>query len=123
MPRPREFDEERVLDAVMATFWRRGYDGTSAQDLVDATGLGRGSLYNAYSNKEGLFERALQRYQRCTQDNLKLLEGDAPIRDRMRRLLETATNPRRQDRDRRGCLATNSAIEARAGFWPGVITP
>jgi TetR/AcrR family transcriptional regulator, transcriptional repressor for nem operon len=112
MSRPREFDEERVLDAVMATFWRRGYEATSAQDLVDATGLGRGSLYNAYSNKEGLFERALQHYQRRTQDNLKLLAGGAPIRDRIRRLLESATIPETRNRDRRGCLATNTAIEA-----------
>ncbi len=112
MPRPREFDEERVLEAVMATFWRRGYEATSAQDLVDATGLGRGSLYNAYSNKEGLFERALQHYQRCTQDNVKLLAGDAPIRDRIRVLLESATTPPPKNRNRRGCLATNSAIES-----------
>src|SRR4051812_36865181 len=112
MARPREFDEERVLDAVMETFWRRGYEATSAQDLVDATGLGRGSLYNAYANKEGLFERALQRYQRCTQENLSLLGGDAPIRDRIRRLLSTALNEQPQNRGKRGCLATNTAIEA-----------
>jgi len=59
MGRPREFDEERVLDAVMETFWCQGYEGTSTQDLVDATGLGRGSLYAAYANKDGLFEQAL----------------------------------------------------------------
>ncbi|NYD91216.1 TetR family transcriptional regulator [Sphingomonas melonis] len=44
MGRPRQFNEDRVLDAVMETFWQRGFDGTSAQHLVDATGLGRGSL-------------------------------------------------------------------------------
>ena len=48
--------KHRVLDAAMHTFWRKGYEGTSAQDLVDATGLGRGSLYAAYANKHGIFD-------------------------------------------------------------------
>lgn len=112
MARPREFDEERVLDALVETFWRLGYEATSAQDLVEATGLGRGSLYNAYANKEGLFERALQRYQRRTEENLSLLSGDAPLRDRVRRLLQTALITQPGNHGRRGCLATNTAIEA-----------
>ena len=47
MARPREFDEDAVLDAVMDTFWHYGYEATSAQDLVQATGLGRGSLLSS----------------------------------------------------------------------------
>ena len=43
MARPREFDEGEVLDAVVSTFWSRGFEATSIQDLVEATGLSRAS--------------------------------------------------------------------------------
>jgi len=62
MARPREFDEDVVLGKVLSVFWERGYDGTSVEDLVERTGLGRASLYGAFGDKERLFERALALY-------------------------------------------------------------
>ncbi|MCG2840617.1 TetR/AcrR family transcriptional regulator [Sandaracinobacter sp. RS1-74] len=47
--------------------------GTSAQALVDATGLGRGSLYAAHTNKDGLFEQALLRYRERTRGHVELI--------------------------------------------------
>jgi TetR/AcrR family transcriptional repressor of nem operon len=62
MARPREFDEQVVLEKVLSVFWERGYDGTSVEDLVEETGLGRASLYGAFGDKEQLFARALALY-------------------------------------------------------------
>ena len=62
-----------IADAAMQVFWRRGYAATSVQDLVDGTGLGRGSLYNAFGSKQGLYEAALRRYHELTAANLDLL--------------------------------------------------
>ncbi|MCZ9337074.1 TetR/AcrR family transcriptional regulator, partial [Streptomyces sp. TRM76130] len=62
MVRPRTFDEERALDAAMHTFWEKGYEATSTQDLCEATGLGRSSIYNTFKSKHDLFERALAHY-------------------------------------------------------------
>ncbi|WP_373296021.1 TetR/AcrR family transcriptional regulator [Streptomyces thermoviolaceus] len=39
MARPRNFAEERALDAAMHTFWEKGFEATSTQDLCEATGL------------------------------------------------------------------------------------
>lgn len=64
MPRPREFDERRVLDAARKTFQSRGYAAASLQDLMVATGLGKGSLYGAFGDKRGLYLRALEDYAR-----------------------------------------------------------
>ena len=47
MARPREFDEEAVLDAAVQCFWARGYESTSVKDLMEGTGLTAASLYNA----------------------------------------------------------------------------
>ena len=62
MARPREFDEQVVLDRALATFWSKGFDGTSVEDLVESTGLGRASLYGAFGDKQQLFNRVLDHY-------------------------------------------------------------
>jgi TetR/AcrR family transcriptional repressor of nem operon len=60
--RPREFDESEALDAAMRAFWRRGYAATSVDDLMEATGLARQSLYRTFGGKRALFLRAVDYY-------------------------------------------------------------
>lgn len=62
MGRHREFDVNQALEAALAVFWRKGYEGTSYTDLTQATGVERPGLYSAFGNKEALFRRALERY-------------------------------------------------------------
>ena len=60
MARPRKFDEDDVIARAAAVFGRLGYTACSIDDLVEATGLQRGSLYKAFGSKRGLFEKVLQ---------------------------------------------------------------
>tara|TARA_R110002020_G_scaffold82548_3_gene204637 strand:- start:1704 stop:2375 length:672 start_codon:yes stop_codon:yes gene_type:complete len=62
MGRHREFDMEKVLDAVLCVFWQKGYEGTSYADLTAAAGVERPALYSAFGNKEAMFRKALDRY-------------------------------------------------------------
>ncbi|MCH8841514.1 MAG: TetR/AcrR family transcriptional regulator [SAR324 cluster bacterium] len=62
MGRPKEFDPDHALEQVMMAFWRGGYRGTGIQDLVDATGINRASLYGTFGNKQQLFRAVLERY-------------------------------------------------------------
>jgi TetR/AcrR family transcriptional regulator, transcriptional repressor for nem operon len=62
MARPREFDMQEALAAAMTAFWERGYEATSTQDLLDAMGLTKGSLYKAFGDKHTLFLMCLQDY-------------------------------------------------------------
>jgi TetR/AcrR family transcriptional regulator, transcriptional repressor for nem operon len=57
--RPRAFDEAVVLSQARTLFANQGYNGTSIDDLVKATGLLRGSLYKAFGSKRNLFELLL----------------------------------------------------------------
>ncbi len=62
--RPREFDVDDALAAALRVFWTKGYEGSSLTDLTDAMGITRPSLYAAFGNKEELFTRALDLYER-----------------------------------------------------------
>lgn len=73
MPKSVTFDREKVIENVMELFWKKGYNGTSMQDLVDVTGLNRSSFYNSFGDKFSLFEEALKTYQ--AQQNTMLQES------------------------------------------------
>jgi AcrR family transcriptional regulator len=60
--RPRGFDIDDALERAMRVFWAQGYDGASLNDLTEAMGITRTSMYAAFGNKEQLFHAALQRY-------------------------------------------------------------
>lgn len=62
MGRHKGYDREEVLEQAMKLFWRKGYEGTHLQELVEVTGLNRFSLYKEFGGKEGLFLEALNRY-------------------------------------------------------------
>jgi TetR/AcrR family transcriptional regulator, transcriptional repressor for nem operon len=111
MPRPRTFDEDRAVDAAMRVFWTAGYEATSTQDLCEATGIGRSSIYNTFSSKRDLFDRALRRYvDQFTAAQLEVIEdAAAPIRERVRRILWTAVEP--EPDDPTGCFVINTIVE------------
>ena len=60
--RPRSFDRDESLDAAVLVFWKKGYDGSSIQDLTQAMGINRPSLYATFGNKRDLFMQAIDRY-------------------------------------------------------------
>ena len=60
--RPREFDIDEAVEDAIEVFRSHGYHGTSVQDLIDGTGLARGSLYKAFHDKRTLFLTALDHY-------------------------------------------------------------
>ncbi|MFC5146129.1 TetR/AcrR family transcriptional regulator [Streptomyces aureoversilis] len=113
MARPRKFDEERAVDAALEAFWAAGYEATSTQDLCDATGLGRSSIYNTFKSKHDLFRRALLRYMERKNGNIDaVLESAMPAKEKIRALLGVIVEEEGlHAEDRRGCLVVNTCIE------------
>jgi AcrR family transcriptional regulator len=62
--RPREFCVDHALAEALRVFWTKGYEGASLTDLTEAMGITRPSLYAAFGNKEALFRKALDLYER-----------------------------------------------------------
>jgi AcrR family transcriptional regulator len=110
MARPRRFDEERAVDAAMRAFWTAGYEGTSTQDLCDATGLGRSSIYNTFTSKHDLFDRALRRYMTTKNATIfELLDSDESAKTKIRALLQQVIDA--PEAEPTGCLVVNSTVE------------
>ena len=85
---PRKFEDQDVIDAAVAVFSANGYAGTSAQDLCNGTGLGRGSLYNAFGSKQALYEQALLRsHEQTMSAQLTILTQPGPVKERLHTLL------------------------------------
>jgi TetR/AcrR family transcriptional repressor of nem operon len=62
MPDVKHFDPDAVLETVVRLFWRQGAATTGVQDIVNATGLNRSSLYATFGGKQELYRAALERY-------------------------------------------------------------
>ncbi len=52
MPWEKSFKEEEAIEKAMKLFWEKGYEPASIADIIEATGVNRGSLYNAFGGKK-----------------------------------------------------------------------
>ncbi|QWK80966.1 TetR/AcrR family transcriptional regulator [Ochrobactrum sp. BTU1] len=66
MARPREFDRDAALKKALGVFWAKGFAATSTDDLREAMGIGRQSLYGAFGDKRTLYLEALDTYQQMS---------------------------------------------------------
>jgi len=110
--RPRNFDEEQVLDQAMFLFWKKGYEATGIADLEQATGLGRQSLYGAFGDKRALFLRTVDRYfERIIKPYLvDVLDAPGSGRANLERIFEQWQSAAEAS-EFQGCLLGNSVPE------------
>ena len=116
MGRPRAFDKGEVLALLRDEFWSRGFAATSLDDLMRATGLGKGSLYAAFGDKHQLFLEVLEAYAAWRLAEVRAVlgrgAGDKPAIERLRSFFrgEGMAPPTELARTR-GCLLVNSTTE------------
>jgi TetR/AcrR family transcriptional repressor of nem operon len=110
--RPRKFDEDAVLASAARVFWEKGYHAASIDDLCEATGLLRGSLYGAFGDKRGILLAALARYGEGRIARLaKSLESPHPSRETIRQALLHYTRTASELNGPRACFISNTALE------------
>ncbi|HEY9002777.1 MAG TPA: TetR/AcrR family transcriptional regulator [Mucilaginibacter sp.] len=112
MARKKEFDEDELLEKATNLFWRKGYNATSAQDLVDELKINRSSLYNTYSDKKTLFEKALKKYQEQQTNAMidMLIKADDPEKA-IKKVFDDLVKESCEDTVLRGCFMVNTAVE------------
>jgi len=118
--RPREFDHDDVLRIAFEQFWRKGVRGASLSDIARASGVQRGSLYNAFGSKEALF---LQAYERYADDYLLALQkalGSGSLRKRLTTFFDLTISNFRSGSPPRGCPTTRGLMELGAAEGEGL---
>jgi AcrR family transcriptional regulator len=108
----RQFDEGEMLAGALEVFWRKGMRATTMADLAEATGVQRGSLYNAYGGKEDIFLLAFDGYvARFLASAAEALAAPDP-RDGLKALFAFTIASMTNGTPARGCLSTKTATEA-----------
>lgn len=110
MARPREFDEEKVLDKIMMLFWEKGFEGTSLDDIINVSDLNKGSLYSCFGNKEKLFQLALENYA-VKGPFYPFQEYESPLQRLAAFYSKLVTVAVEHKQERRGCFVFNSCLE------------
>ena len=111
MARPREFDADSVLERATRVFWTKGFESSSLDDLCEATGLNRSSLYAAFGAKRDLYLSALARYEDGAAARIAAALHGKPIRKGVKAFLDALIDSIVAGPGRRGCFIGNCAAE------------
>ena len=110
MARPRSFNPDEALDLARDVFWRKGFLGTSLDDITAATGLAKPSLYAAFGDKNALFLKVLERYHAYIIARSEKVINDGPsARDAIERWLAGFVPFCSGVKGSRGCLSVNTS--------------
>ena len=107
----RQFDEDAMLEVALRTFWQNGFAATSMIDVAEATGVQRGSLYNAYGDKERLFLLAYERYAGRFLDSVRRTLSDPDPEIALAALLKEIVANMVEGAPSRGCFTTRTALD------------
>ena len=115
MPRPQTFERNDVLEKAMHVFWAQGYEATSIEDLAQATGLARQSMYNTFGDKHAFFLETLKLYQEMQgRKMLSVLTTSRSVKVGFRRLFQTIVDEAVSEVGCRGCMMVNTVTELAA---------
>jgi TetR/AcrR family transcriptional repressor of nem operon len=112
MPKVKQFNKEKVLEAASHIFKQKGYNGTSIDEILKATGLSRSSLYDSFKDKHSLYLASLEYYNQQVHETYdtvdkKKLNGMQKIES----LFKEVVNHLVDNPNDNGCLMVNAAAE------------
>lgn len=109
--RPPTYDRDAALDAIRDVFWERGFAATALDDLVNATGMNRPSLYGAFGDKQAMYQTVLERTSSLFDERYNaIFEQEPNIVRALRRFYSKAIDQYLSGNDGpRGCLFVSTA--------------
>lgn len=116
--RPREFDIDVALASALRVFWRNGYEAASIAELTAEMGITKPSLYAAFGNKEELFHKALDLYEREKLCYMAAALEAPTARAVAERLLRGSLAMQTSTCDPKGCLGVISTVACGAEAEP-----
>ncbi|WP_375748121.1 TetR/AcrR family transcriptional regulator [Vibrio sp. HN007] len=112
MPWEKSFNIDDAIDRATELFWEKGYQSTSLSDLMKATGVQKGSFYNAFGSKKKLFTLSLIKYEREQRKDVlvKLEELNNPLQA-IETLFDMLIEQSITDIKKKGCFLVNMALD------------
>lgn len=111
-----QFNRDEAVEAAVKVFWRKGFTGTSMEDIKQATGINESSLYNTFGNKEALYKEALARYRNMVMDNFASLPNLERPRETVGQVIQWLAQLATTEEGAAGCMLMNSAMELGAEY-------
>jgi TetR/AcrR family transcriptional regulator, transcriptional repressor for nem operon len=112
MPKTKQFEEAAVLQKAANVFWEKGYNGTSMDELVAATGLSRSSMYDTFGDKQGLYLKTLEHYRQQAACQLEQwMPPNTPPRQKIALFLQKSAEASLADGHQKGCFILNCTTE------------
>lgn len=110
--RPKIFDEKDVIRKASEVFWKKGYEASSAEELLAAMHMGKGSFYLHFKGgKKELYQRSLDLFSEEAMERFN--KGLAAAPDEIQFLksfiLSLAELPK--ERKLNGCYLGNGIVE------------
>jgi AcrR family transcriptional regulator len=91
--RPRAYEPDVALGKALDLFRTQGFAATSLDDLSEATGMNRPSLYGAFGDKRELYIKSYQRYREEARASMvEIFRQEMPVRRRLERIFASALN-------------------------------
>jgi TetR/AcrR family transcriptional repressor of nem operon len=114
--RPKIFDEQEVVDRAVDVFWTKGYEAASADELLAAMGIGKGSFYLAFKGgKKELYEKSLKQFS--ARFDKQLLHDTAVSKDPVQLIrdffMALVDDP--LSKQMRGCYLGNALVQLSDG--------
>lgn len=109
MGRPREFDRAEALAKARDAFWKRGYEGTSMADLVEALGIASARIYAAFGSKDELFREAVALYEEGEGGFADRALSEPTARAAIERMLRDAVDAYTRPGRSWGCMVVSAA--------------
>ena len=114
-----ERTRDHILSQSADLFNRFGYAATSLSDVMDATGLEKGGIYNHFSSKEDLMLESFEFAVRAVEERYRVVleeSNRAGALERLHAILEVFQSMVVNPPVRGGCPLLNAAIEADDSF-------
>lgn len=112
MPKYKQFNKEKVLEAASVVFHEKGYNGTSIDEILTATGLSRSSLYDSFKDKHNLYLQSLEFYKTTNDKKIQTLdEKDCNGLQKLESMFKGVINHLSENPNDNGCLLVNAAAE------------
>jgi TetR/AcrR family transcriptional regulator, transcriptional repressor for nem operon len=112
MARHKDFVPEDVIEKSIDVFLAKGYEATAIKDIVDATNVHPGSLYNEFGSKKEIYKQALEHFSKISKFNLNLANAEiAPPRATIEKLFFDLIDSTSERGSVGHCLISKAAME------------